>query len=324
METKNQASKKLSGYMLVVILLLIAFTAATALSIFTKSRPQNTELAEISKADPKETVESFYNWYLQYEGNPLSSGAYKTSDYLTDNFKNNIDQLLSSFDKGGYDPIVLAQDLPSGITVGNVLLDNGSATVTVSLNFNGTQKNLDIKLLKVGDIWQIDNVAQGLSANQPPEEDTSSVIVYFNNSRRAGGNNDCEVVYGVERTVSSSDQNIYHTALEQLFRGPTNAEKAQGYSSFFSSKTGHILKSVKIVNSAAYVNLADIRSIIPNASSSCGSAQLLSQIEETLKHDRKVSKVIIAINGDPQTFYDWIQIGCSPENNNCDQTHFSE
>ncbi len=311
--------------MIVVLLLLIVLTAATALSIFTKSRPQNTELTEFSKADPKETVESFYNWYLQYEGNPLSSGAYKTSDYLTDNFKNNIDQLLSSFDKGGYDPIVLAQDLPSGITVGNVLIDNGSAKVIVSLNFYGTQKNLDIKLYKVGEIWQIDSIVEGSAASQPSKEDTSSVIVYFDNSRRtaAGGNNDCGVVYGVERTVSARDQDIYHATLQQLFRGPTNAEKAQGYSSFFSSETGQILKSVKVVNSTAYVNLTDIRSIIPNASSSCGSAQLLSQIEETLKHDRKINNVIIAINGDPQTFYDWIQIGCSPENNNCDQTHFS-
>jgi spore germination protein GerM len=150
----------------------------------------------------------------------------------------------------------------------------------------------------------------------------TEVVIYFNNERRAGKNsNDCHLVYGVERSVPKTSQ-IAKRTLQELFAGPTELEKKQGYTSFFSEQTKDILISVEISERIAYVDFKDIRNIIPNASSSCGSAQFFAEIEETLKQFRTIDSVMYAINGDPEPFYEWMQIGCTQDNNYCDDTFF--
>jgi hypothetical protein len=150
------------------------------------------------------------------------------------------------------------------------------------------------------------------------------VVLYFDNEGRktVGEETDCGVVYGVERTIPYGDGSLPRLALEQLFGGPSEAEKAQGYSSFFSEKTKEILLDFKVENETAYVNFKDIRSLLPNITTSCGSAEFLAQAGETLKHYRTIKKVIYAIEGDPETFYEWMQFGCSAENNFCDKKPF--
>jgi len=98
--------------------------------------------------------------------------------------------------------------------------------------------------------------------------------VYFDNSQ-LNKDQDCTKVYPVSRRVTKT-QAVAKTALTELFAGPTVAEKGEGYSSFFSSATKGILKSVRVEEGTAYINLTDIQKIIPNASTSCGSAQFLS------------------------------------------------
>ena len=138
--------------------------------------------------------------------------------------------------------------------------------------------------------------------------------VYFSK-----GGEDCNRVYPVERTLVAGQGKIA-SVLIQLFLGPTETEKAAGYSSFFSKETDYILHSVKVRQGIVYVNIKDIRDIIPNASSSCGSAQLLAQMREALQQFPEVNDFRVAINGDPKIFYEWLQIGCS--DNLCDKTQF--
>ena len=47
-------------------------------------------------------------------------------------------------------------------------------------------------------------------------------------------------------------------------------------------------------------------------------------VTDQLKQFGIINKIIYAINGDPQSFYEWLQIGCSEENDNCDPTPFQE
>jgi hypothetical protein len=71
------------------------------------------------------SVKAFYTWYLAYIGgqngaerrNPLVDGAYRQSPLLTPAYIAQVDETLASFDKGGFDPILLAQDVPQGFTV---------------------------------------------------------------------------------------------------------------------------------------------------------------------------------------------------------------
>lgn len=149
------------------------------------------------------------------------------------------------------------------------------------------------------------------------EEEKEGVYqVYFSKS----GETDCSRVYPLERELKAGEEPI-STALINLFFGPTAAERKAGYNSFFSKETDYILHSVKIRKGMAYVDIKDIRSIMPNASSSCGSAQLLAQIRETLYQFPEINDFRVAIDGDPAPFYEWLQIGCS--DNLCDKAPFA-
>src|SRR5574343_664866 len=90
--------------------------------------------------------------------------------------------------------------------------------------------------------------------------------VYFGNSKLNANIQDCSLVFPVDREVSKTLA-VGQAFLEELFKAPTLEEKKLGYTSFFSDTTKNILKSIKIIDKVVYVDLKDIRSIIPNASS---------------------------------------------------------
>lgn len=146
------------------------------------------------------------------------------------------------------------------------------------------------------------------------------VVVFYGNTQ-LNPNVDCDVVHPVSRQVPNATD-VPFSALQKLFVGPSDIEINEGYTSFFSDKTANAIRTLTVQDGTAYVNLRDIRQIIPNASSSCGSASLLASIESTLFQFDHIDRVIIAIEGSTQTFYDWIQVGCSEENNNCDDGPF--
>lgn len=157
----------------------------------------------------------------------------------------------------------------------------------------------------------------------------AAVTLYFQNDGRSSGREEnCGLVFVVERPAPWLSSELPEAtvsatyALEQLFAGPNQEEKDRGFSSLFSAKTAQILRELKIDGDTAYVNLTDIRKVLPDASSSCGSAQFLAEVGETLRALSPNQKIIYALNGNPKTFYDWIQIKCTAENNNCDPKPF--
>jgi len=147
--------------------------------------------------------------------------------------------------------------------------------------------------------------------------------VYFDNSKLNPGMADCSQVFPVSRTAMNED--LIKTALQELFKGPSESEKRDGYASSFSSSTQDILKNVKLENDALYINLIDIRQLISSAGSSCGGAHFFASINKTVKQFLTDEKIIFAIENNPETFYEWTQIGCPPEgssDNYCDITPF--
>lgn len=152
-------------------------------------------------------------------------------------------------------------------------------------------------------------------------DDATTVSVFYGTLSPDSTMQSCSVVRPVERTISRQCLK-YRAALEELFAGPTQDEIAQGFFSFFNETTKDILISVNVDEGVAYVNLVDIRSLIPNVSASCGSAQFLSEVTSTLTQFPEIKKVIFAIDGEPSTFYEWIQVGCSKETNECDPEPF--
>ena len=74
---------------------------------------------------PEGTAQAFYTWYLGSVGAPgsedfhnlLVDGIYRESDFLSESYINKVDELVASFEHGGYDPFLMAQDLPREFSV---------------------------------------------------------------------------------------------------------------------------------------------------------------------------------------------------------------
>jgi spore germination protein GerM len=150
-----------------------------------------------------------------------------------------------------------------------------------------------------------------------------TIKLYFPNSKRDQG--DCSAkVYPVTRSVPKTN-GVARAALDQLFAGPTEQEKAKGFYSDFSEATKTLLLGVNIKSRNAYVNLRDLTTVpgMGNFTTSCGGSNFFGQVESTLKQFSSIKKVFFAVEGDPSFFYDWMQIGeCPKELRNCDAANF--
>jgi hypothetical protein len=128
------------------------------------------EAVPVSTA-PDAVVEAFYTWYLDYIGdrasgemrNPLVDGAYGSSEYLSEDFIQQIDELLASFDQGGYDPFLCAQDIPDTFGVEQTQVSDDQASVILHQIWNaGTEyestQDVTVELRKVDGEWKIADV----------------------------------------------------------------------------------------------------------------------------------------------------------------------
>lgn len=171
-----------------------------------------------------------------------------------------------------------------------------------------------ITLLTMGGCAETPNPAHNLPDGQ--------FNVYFNNDGLTDGLPVCDAVFPVPRS-SQPTTNEAAAALEMLFLGPTATERAQGYRSFFSERTSGLLKRLRIEAGTAYVDLHDRRRELAGATSSCGSAEFFSQIQHTLREFPSIERIIFAIEGKPDVFYDWMELECDLTNDNCDPRPFA-
>jgi hypothetical protein len=123
------------------------------------------------------------------------------------------------------------------------------------------------------------------------------------------GAGECDDVVAVDREVGGRP--TLATGMEQLLAGPTEQEKAEGLGGWFSESTKDLLISAEREGDVARVDFKDLREVIPNASSSCGSAGLLAQLDSTAKQFG-ATQTLYSINGDTDTFYNWLQLS-TPE-----------
>ncbi|MFP3897642.1 MAG: DUF3828 domain-containing protein [Anaerolineales bacterium] len=151
-------------WMLVVMTACVALSGCASLvADGAEPAPTPTETPEpaqpVAEA-PEAVVEAFYSWYLDYSsetGNPMVDEAYKSSEYLTDAFVQEVDELLASFEGGGYDPFLCAQDVPQEISVVEMNFSGDhEAQVGVQTSFEG--HSFDVLLQREGDQWKIADV----------------------------------------------------------------------------------------------------------------------------------------------------------------------
>lgn len=99
-------------------------------------------------------------------------------------------------------------------------------------------------------------------------------------------------------------------ALTELVRGPSPEERTRGVTSFFSSETSHIVRSVSVEGGLARVDFRDFRPLIPCASSSAGSEAFLDDLNRTVFGAVPVTEVEYTLEGDCEPFWNFLQYGC--------------
>jgi hypothetical protein len=147
-------------------------------------------------------------------------------------------------------------------------------------------------------------MAASVGADAAPQGSARAVGVEIYAPRDSPGRN-CARVFPLARTVPAPA--VLTGTMRALLRGPTAAERARGYGGWFSAKTAGMLRSVRITNGVAYVDFRNFSRVIPNASSSCGSAMLLAQLDRTAKQFPTVRRTVYFFNGSAQAFYEWLQ-----------------
>lgn len=143
--------------------LLILFLCLALASTGCQQVP--AEAARITDgASPAEVTEAFYDWYLDYIGdpasedfrNPMADRAYRGSPYLADSFEAHVDELLDGFAGAGYDPFLCAQAIPNAITVDGVHVSGEAASALVRTDFPGHALTVDLR--QEDGVWQIGNI----------------------------------------------------------------------------------------------------------------------------------------------------------------------
>ena len=140
----------------------------------------------------------------------------------------------------------------------------------------------------------------------PPGPGQMSVMVFF--TCRQDGDQSPPVP--LTRVVPEAPA-VLRAALEQELLGPSGEEGAAGFFSWFSGATAGMLRGVELEPAGrAVVDFADLRPVIPGASSSAGSHLLLSQLDATVFQFPNVETVQYRIDGSCDVFFEWLQMQC--------------
>lgn len=153
----------------------------------------------------------------------------------------------------------------------------------------GDRGSLAIFTLSAKDGSEQDVVRIPVTFTRP---ETQSVQAYFGNAKRDPQTLRCEVAYPVSRRIVRTVAPA-RAALEELFQGPTSAERAAG--SITSIPDGVRILSLAIENGTARVDLS--RELKAASGGSCRVSAVRAQIESTLRQFPSVQRVTILIEG---------------------------
>ena len=135
-----------------------------------------------------------------------------------------------------------------------------------------------------------------------------TVRVYFSNGQLQREPASCDETFPRRRAVAvGPPRPLLLGALRALVRGPSRGELDRGYSSWFSTDTVGVVRGVRIVGSSVRVDFFDLRRLIPDANSSCGSAQLLGSLDATVRALIPQARPVYSIGGSCRAFADWLQ-----------------
>lgn len=140
------------------------------------------------------------------------------------------------------------------------------------------------------------------TSSAPPN--TTTVQVYF-----TCNNESLAVPRYVPNTSDTS--RLLRAALDALVAGPTKAEQAAGFSSFFSAGSATIINDVTMPEpTSAVVDVSGAARAIPNASTSNGGRTIMSQLSRTLFQFPEIETVTFQMDGSCDAFWHWLGSTC--------------
>jgi len=125
------------------------------------------------------------------------------------------------------------------------------------------------------------------------ESKTIGVDIFFGNQAlsSSGEQDECKRVYHVRRYIDKTPA-VAEATISELLKGPSDAEKGQGY--FSSVPEGSKLNSISIVNGEARV---DFNKATESGGGSCSMASRVAQITQTLMQFPAVKSVRLSVDG---------------------------
>ncbi len=171
---KKQLRNGITGLVLMVLLAGCAAGATPPTVADTPAAPVVVNsVPTIVRPDglgPIGVVTEFYRWYLAYinsgvDGprNPVVSGAYCETGYVTSELADRISASAADA-RGGFDPFLCAQDVPSEVLPVEVRDGGSGAAVDVRTSFEGHQ--FTVVLAQTGAGWRIQDIVCGGAKNQ--------------------------------------------------------------------------------------------------------------------------------------------------------------
>lgn len=150
------------------------------------------------------------------------------------------------------------------------------------------------------------------STPEPAITPGATVQVFFT----PGTDGACRATEGVDRTLPpdapTSQIGLLDAALDLLLQGPTPQEQADGLTSFFDTVSDPV-REISVRGGEVTVDFdPTIIELTPNASTACGSASILAQLEATVGQFGFEGPTF-SIGGDPEAFDAWLGIDRSGE-----------
>jgi hypothetical protein len=115
----------------------------------------------------------------------------------------------------------------------------------------------------------------------------------------------CTEVFPVARQVDADDP--VTGALLALLTGPTDAEVAEAYGSWFPTDATELLLEVEVVGRTVHVTFARLPELAPDVPTSCRATGLLAQLDTTLLALDGIDATRYAL-ADQAAFYGWLQL----------------
>lgn len=276
--------KKLTPRSTIIALIVFVLLIILGGLIFSSLQKKKI-IPEIKKeiTPPSKIVQDFYYWYMNYRGNLVEGGSYKTAEQISSEFISEVENRIS---RGilSYDPFSCGQDKPLGVAVIKEEINGQNANVVINTDF-GKNIEVNLKLKLENDNWKIISIDCPQIEEQrvkDEEQAKQKVVIFLQNNQLAKNEEDvCSAVFPIERYVDDSTDQIT-VALKELFKGTTPENEEAGYSSSFSDKTTEMLESARFSEGKVYISLRNFEEF-KSGKSECELKNLDAQIEKTIE-----------------------------------------